>query len=493
MQSSDEASEPCLFTDLEEGTINVLVKEHGDNLTDFSDIGCLPNHTPPLMMSRSEPLPRKDMSSFSSSSLDMPSRTRCSTNPENFTAKDKTHRKHSLLLSAFNTYTGVLPSFLIPTLRRVSTGGSATPSVPLFLCAICMENHGVYDSFTLQDCTAQHTFCRESMTMYLSSQISDGVVTTLKCPCYGMDSCDAVFTSLEVQSLVPEKCYQQYTRLLEIKTNPNARECPSCSTFTTTGSEENPEITCHECDTLFCYLHNNAHPSLTCQQYIRRTAKSDMRSAATIKATARTCPKCKAPTQKSSGCNHMTCQHCHEDWCWLCGRHMEDNHYEGLSPCSGQQFGLAPPFALWSFFPCLRWSCFAYINLFLHFLVLFVLGVILFVFACASLPVSIALCPFSLLFMYFSSESAGVLIMPALAAMVCLCSVFLLSLQLIYLPIPILVTLIKLVVNGCDCIDVKYFPWQEEGEIFDEETPILELWFYPLYLLRSFAPFDEDD
>merc|ERR1712071_142795 len=32
------------------------------------------------------------------------------------------------------------------------------------------------------------------------------------------------------------------------------------------------------------------------------------------------CPKCNSPTQKESGCNHMTCRNCKLHWCWLCNK-----------------------------------------------------------------------------------------------------------------------------------------------------------------------------
>lgn len=36
------------------------------------------------------------------------------------------------------------------------------------------------------------------------------------------------------------------------------------------------------------------------------------------KKNTKSCPKCKAPIEKNSGCMHMTCYKCHHNFCWLC-------------------------------------------------------------------------------------------------------------------------------------------------------------------------------
>ena len=55
------------------------------------------------------------------------------------------------------------------------------------------------------------------------------------------------------------------------------------------------------------------------------------------------CPRCKVDTVKTSGCNHMTCQACGAEWCWLCRRIFgpggEELHYAPFNVlgCPGQQ------------------------------------------------------------------------------------------------------------------------------------------------------------
>ena len=52
------------------------------------------------------------------------------------------------------------------------------------------------------------------------------------------------------------------------------------------------------------------------------------------------CPKCRARTEKISGCNHITCPRCNFNWCWLCRSCHYDEHYNdfNLFGCPGGQF-----------------------------------------------------------------------------------------------------------------------------------------------------------
>ena len=55
------------------------------------------------------------------------------------------------------------------------------------------------------------------------------------------------------------------------------------------------------------------------------------------------CPQCRIKTWKYDGCNHITCQKCHYEWCWVCfGKYRSPGgHYVGLFMCPGGQFGSA--------------------------------------------------------------------------------------------------------------------------------------------------------
>ena len=49
------------------------------------------------------------------------------------------------------------------------------------------------------------------------------------------------------------------------------------------------------------------------------------------------CPNCGIYTEKSEGCNHITCSGCNYQWCWLCNKQYNSEHYL-KTKCRGFQF-----------------------------------------------------------------------------------------------------------------------------------------------------------
>jgi hypothetical protein len=50
-----------------------------------------------------------------------------------------------------------------------------------------------------------------------------------------------------------------------------------------------------------------------------RRLREAARKRAMTERPVKQCPKCKVPTQKSAGCDHLSC-HCGAHWCWACGK-----------------------------------------------------------------------------------------------------------------------------------------------------------------------------
>jgi hypothetical protein len=193
----------------------------------------------------------------------------------------------------------------LPLLRRITSTSSTAQgtTIEVFYCDICLENHPVTESIRFIGC--QCRFCRSSLKTFYESQIRDGLIQFF-CP-----TCHTQVTEQEIQTIVSSEMYSKYLRFLEMKSNPSYRECPKCGQATI-GSIDHLNITCTQCSESFCFLHSNAHPGRTCQQYMRAQRKIESQNRATIKRMSRKCPSCGCDTEKSGGCNHMTCRACGE-------------------------------------------------------------------------------------------------------------------------------------------------------------------------------------
>ena len=138
----------------------------------------------------------------------------------------------------------------------------------------------------------------------------------------------------------------RYVRFKALKENPDLRECPRCGRFQV-GDPLHPQIHCEACGLAYCFAHGSAHPpSESCADYEQRSTPAATRDL--LRRTSKPCPKCKAPTFRATGCNHMKCTQCKADWCWLCGESITvrgtgvfPSHYDWRSldsPCAGMQY-----------------------------------------------------------------------------------------------------------------------------------------------------------
>ena len=106
----------------------------------------------------------------------------------------------------------------------------------------------------------------------------------------------------------------------------------NCDSFLELKDPQNKYVTCQNNHT-FCFLClQKPHGKLVCDQKLDNSmiefAKNNF---------VKKCPNCNIVTEKSSGCNHMTCTKCKFQWCWLCnGKYTLEHYLEGK--CKGYQF-----------------------------------------------------------------------------------------------------------------------------------------------------------
>ena len=218
-------------------------------------------------------------------------------------------------------------------------------SARAFQCPICLSSEGLTDAFRVAPC--RHAFCSGCLGAYVESRIAAGA-TAIQCPFLGdADRCGTQLCPADVEALITDpEVLRKYERFRALSADPDMRECPQCG-HRQRGQPSPPLMTCAECGLQYCFVHGNAHPpDEPCDVYERRCASA--RTTHWLAQHCKPCPKCGAPSQRKSGCNHLRCPQCGEDWCWLCGESIEVvggglyvSHYSPLnsaSRCVGMQY-----------------------------------------------------------------------------------------------------------------------------------------------------------
>lgn len=224
-----------------------------------------------------------------------------SEHPEAKSSQDSSPPRSSMTLNKLYS------SFsLTSVMSRLSRFHSEYQLVETGFCGICLENCPLQDIMTLSNCQKAHCYCRSCMIAWATSQINEGIVH-IQCP--GAGSCNGYFLHNEIRDILPSKVLTKYERFFKIKYNPQYRECPKCQHGCSSGSIDEPLIVCSECGCEYCFVHTNAHPGQTCQEYsqgLSKHIKKELKeSARYLQMVAKACPRCNSPTEKSGGCNHM--------------------------------------------------------------------------------------------------------------------------------------------------------------------------------------------
>jgi hypothetical protein len=157
--------------------------------------------------------------------------------------------------------------------------------------------------------------------------------------------CGVMMQIQDVQNLCDEDVVKKFERFSAMLSDPNNRDCPNpagCD-HRQIGNPSSPQMVCKKCQYVYCFEHSNAHPNQDCKWYEKKIRSEVQKTKAAVKALGtRPCPYCRVDTLKNSGCNHMTCGQCHNEWCWLCNKGINGNvewHFDprNLAGCGGMQ------------------------------------------------------------------------------------------------------------------------------------------------------------
>lgn len=126
---------------------------------------------------------------------------------------------------------------------------------------------------------------------------------------------------------------------INVDMDPNLRWCPrnGCLNYVRRAGRLRRQATC-ECGQQVCMKCGAAAHGWTRCANVGDAEFMEFAKNANVKP----CPNCRIPTDKYTGCNHVTCHKCSYEWCWICfgnynapGRHYGDS----LFRCPGKQYG----------------------------------------------------------------------------------------------------------------------------------------------------------
>lgn len=230
----------------------------------------------------------------------------------------------------------------------------------------CLACTDVCDVVLVFPCTDNHVICALCFAEYCRTKLDSrhfvlqrSIGYTLPCPGLG-PTCDSTFLNETHHFMALGR--QQYERYKNFATEEFVLQnggilCPAenCGNGLLLDDDSVRKVTCRRsaggCGFQFCRLcrlayHdspcNDADTSLTAavmssiyevseQNSMLARWQDDENSRSTITRTTRPCPGCHVATEKSGGCNHMSCARCRLEWCWLClvawGRNCESDHW----------------------------------------------------------------------------------------------------------------------------------------------------------------------
>ena len=243
-------------------------------------------------------------------------------------------------------------------------------------CQICCEDNILQGDMYAMPCG--HNFCIECWEQFLHHMVLSGPSDAIhtKCPQAG---CQELVTEDELTDILINKTnpvvndasdesntnvslldkFRGYQLRCFVEQNGRTRWCPgnNCSKIAYTRSSNHmdvltsagPFVTC-DCGETFCLKcgeepHAPTHCALL-QQW-KEKCKNESETANWILANTKACPKCSSRIEKNQGCNHMTCQSCKYEFCWICmgdwnehgantGGYYKCNKFDNSSSSTGQ-------------------------------------------------------------------------------------------------------------------------------------------------------------
>jgi hypothetical protein len=213
--------------------------------------------------------------------------------------------------------------FLVSQVQERLSASGTSQQQKSCVCPVCFDEP---TEPIVLDCS--HSWCRSCLVDYLNSAKDN---RTFPLTCLGNDaSCSQripLYFSRNILSAADFEALATAALMAYVNTRPNEFfYCPSpdCSQFYRGVPQMSKQavIQCPSCLARICpHCHIFAHDGMTCAE---RDSQGDrLFRQWTATHDVKPCPGCKAPIERTEGCNHMTCARCETHICWVCLKTFE--------------------------------------------------------------------------------------------------------------------------------------------------------------------------
>ena len=218
---------------------------------------------------------------------------------------------------------------------------SLSVKVEEFQCPVCYEYETA--SFSLG---CDHRFCYDCYAQYISSQISEGPTCIfMQCP---QHKCTKRIPKTVISRLIDSAIFAKYSTYVSqnfIESNRSYRFCPGTNCNQVAVGSGVTNIKC-SCGNNFCFkCGDDAHEPSSCVHLEAWNLKchNESETANWIIVNTKKCPECNSRIEKNQGCNHMKCQKCAHDFCWICLAPWSEHNQEtgGYYKCNRFETGKA--------------------------------------------------------------------------------------------------------------------------------------------------------
>ncbi|UJR11131.1 hypothetical protein I4U23_015312 [Adineta vaga] len=206
--------------------------------------------------------------------------------------------------------------------------------IPTRECVVCLSDKPVSDFTELISSSCQHTqrqICKGCVRKNIRNEINNSSTTDIRCP---EEGCGASLDFHTVRNLVlnlntvlgrSKAAVDQYENKLSMKyveTMENFLWCAhGCGHGVQLADNQMVCYKCIHCKQKTCAQHRvRWHSDMTCSEYDEKlkSDREEQDNQSWIRDHTKKCPKCDSSIEKNKGCNHMTCLHCKNEFCWIC-------------------------------------------------------------------------------------------------------------------------------------------------------------------------------